>query len=249
MRYGKTEAKPIYHTPTGTLIKQKNSIKDLGVFMSSNAKFDTHIKNTTAAGHRIVGWVPRTFKTRALQQMLTLLETLVVSQMEYCSPLWSPMDTRNIALLERVKHRFTSKFAVFQSYDMSLKMPVYQISYEDQLKRIKICSLERRRERYMIIYVYKIVIGLVPNPGLEWAYKERINIKVKPSYCHSAPAWVRTIQDKSFYSRLPRLYNTLPTSMRELQSVSWSLAEFCHNKIVQSSHENYFNVCRQHKEK
>ena len=34
-----------------------------------------------------------------------------------------------------------------------------------------------------------------------------------------------------------------------LQSVSWSLAEFRHNKIVQSPHENYFNVCRQHKEK
>ena len=34
-----------------------------------------------------------------------------------------------------------------------------------------------------------------------------------------------------------------------VQSVFWSLAEFCHNKIVQSSHENYFNVCRQHKEK
>ena len=25
--------------------------------------------------------------------------------------------------------------------------------------------------------------------------------------------------------------------------------EFRHNKIVQSPHENYFNVCRQHKEK
>ena len=34
-----------------------------------------------------------------------------------------------------------------------------------------------------------------------------------------------------------------------LQSVSWSLAEFRHNKIVQSPHENYFNLCRQHKEK
>ena len=34
-----------------------------------------------------------------------------------------------------------------------------------------------------------------------------------------------------------------------LQPVSWSLAEFRHNKIVQSPHENYFNVCRQHKEK
>ena len=37
--------------------------------------------------------------------------------------------------------------------------------------------------------------------------------------------------------------------MEDLQSVSWSLAEFRHNKIVQSPHENYFNVCQQHKEK
>ena len=39
------------------------------------------------------------------------------------------------------------------------------------------------------------------------------------------------------------------TSDPSLQSVSWSLAEFRHNKIVQSPHENYFNICRQHKEK
>ena len=30
-----------------------------------------------------------------------------------------------------------------------------------------------------------------------------------------------------------------------LQSVSWSLAEFRHNKIVQLLRENCFNVCRQ----
>ena len=29
----------------------------------------------------------------------------------------------------------------------------------------------------------------------------------------------------------------------------WTLAEFRHNRIVQSPDENYFNVCRQHKEK
>ena len=33
-----------------------------------------------------------------------------------------------------------------------------------------------------------------------------------------------------------------------LKSVQWTLAEFSHNRIVQSPQENYFNVCRQHKE-
>ena len=34
-----------------------------------------------------------------------------------------------------------------------------------------------------------------------------------------------------------------------LKSVPWTLAEFHHNRIVQSPHENYFNFRRQHKEK
>ena len=54
IRYGKTEEKPIYRTPVGTAIKQKNSIRDLGVLMSSDAIFDMRIKNTTVGGHRIV---------------------------------------------------------------------------------------------------------------------------------------------------------------------------------------------------
>ena len=33
------------------------------------------------------------------------------------------------------------------------------------------------------------------------------------------------------------------------KSIPWTLAEFRHNRIVQSPHENYFNVCWQHKEK
>ena len=36
---------------------------------------------------------------------------------------------------------------------------------------------------------------------------------------------------------------------QNLKSVPGTLAEFRHNRIVQSPHENYFNVCRQHKEK
>ena len=51
MRYGRTEDKPIYHTHAETVIKQKISIRDLDVLMSSDAKFDMHIKNTAAAGH------------------------------------------------------------------------------------------------------------------------------------------------------------------------------------------------------
>ena len=32
-----------------------------------------------------------------------------------------------------------------------------------------------------------------------------------------------------------------------LKSFQWTLAEFRHNRIVQSPHDNYFNVCQKHK--
>ena len=36
---------------------------------------------------------------------------------------------------------------------------------------------------------------------------------------------------------------------RKVKSVPWTLAEFRHNGILQTAHENDFNVCRQHKGK
>ena len=70
MRYGKTEDKPIYHTPTGTVIKQKNTVRDFSILMSSVAKFEIHVKNTAAAGHRIAGWVLRTSKQESYNRCL-----------------------------------------------------------------------------------------------------------------------------------------------------------------------------------
>ena len=35
----------------------------------------------------------------------------------------------------------------------------------------------------------------------------------------------------------------------KLKSVPWTLTEFRHNRIVQSPRENYFTVCRRHREK
>ena len=156
----------------GTKIKQKACIEDLGVFMSENAKFDVHIKNTAAAGHRIAVWALRAFKTRSWYQML------VVPKVEYCCPLWSPVDSRNINLLESVQRRFTRRFSAFQTYDMNLQMPICTVSYVDRLKRLKIYSLERRRECFMILYIHIIIIGLVPNPGLKIEY----SMRTKPEY-------------------------------------------------------------------
>ena len=40
---------------------------------------------------------------------------------------------------------------------------MHDLSYNERLKALKLYSLQRRRERYCIIYVWKVLEGLVPN--------------------------------------------------------------------------------------
>ena len=47
----------------------------------------------------------------------------------------------------------------------------------------------------------------------------------------------------------PNIKSTINRLQKEIIVRSMGLAEFRHNRIMQSPHENYFNVCRQHKEK
>ena len=63
-----------------------------------------------------------------------------------CSQLWSPAS---IASLESVARHFTSQIDGLNHLD-----------YWDHLKVLKLFSKERRRERYQIIFFWKIAQGL-----------------------------------------------------------------------------------------
>ena len=142
--FRKSENQPKYKDPSGKEIKYKKCMKDLGVYVTEDPKFDAYIKNITAAGHRMAAWVLRTLKTRGLSPLMMLLKTLIVTQVEYCCSLWASTDTHNIALLESVRWQFTSRISAFQTYGMTLNMPVCTVNHENGLKRLKIYSWERR---------------------------------------------------------------------------------------------------------
>ena len=62
----------------------------------------------------------------------------------------------------------------------------------------------------MIIYMYKIVIGILPNPSFKMHHKERTKNKSEVNFHPSAPGRVKTLRGRSFFSRGLQLYNTLP---------------------------------------
>ena len=86
--------------------------------------------------------------------MLTLWKSLVIPHLEYCAQLWSPNEVKLIQLIEDVQKSFTRKIKNLQS-----------LNYWERLKKLKMYSLQRRRERYIIIYTWSIIENLVPNVG------------------------------------------------------------------------------------
>ena len=94
-------------------------------------------------------------------------------------------------------------------------MPVCRVDYWEQLKDLKIFSLERRRERYMILYLYKIMIGLCPNPGLDRIPMNR-RTTVVPKRSRKTEERIKNARHDSFFSRAPQIFNTLPEHLRNV---------------------------------
>ena len=84
--------------------------------------------------------------------MMTLFKSLVLPRLDYGSQLWSPHLVKHIDQLEKIQRSFTKHITGMQS-----------LEYSERLVSLKLYSHQRRRERYCIIYVWKIIEGLVPN--------------------------------------------------------------------------------------
>ena len=214
-RKGKFEddPNPVYRAYNDDTIDFQHHIKDLGVWMSANLTFDEHIRVITAKARRISGMVLRSFKSRKTAVMLPLLKSLVRSQVEYASPIWSPTLQWQVDMLEKIQETFTSKFQRFREYDEELGITLCNTSYPERLKLLKIDSLQRRRERYTILYMQKIKLGLVPNPGFVPDYRRAEKYMFQPRHDRKNGRF-------TFYCIGPRLYNSIPAELRELDDAN-----------------------------
>ena len=212
LRYGPNEeirTSAQYTSNTGAIISEKEHVRDLGVAMDRKGDFTGHIANIVAEAKKQCSWIFRTFNTREITPMLTLWKSLVQSKLEYCSQLWCPLKTGDIQALEMTQRSFIRKLSGMN-----------QLTYWQQLKLLKLYSLERRRECYRIIYVWRVLEGQVPNIGsrrisAKW-HMRRGRECIPPKISRNAHSQVQRL----IYASLPvhgqQLFNALPTEVRNL---------------------------------
>ena len=147
--------------------------------------------------------------------MLTVLRSLINPRMDYCCQLWSPRDQASINRIERVQMNF-----VRQIEDESLRGQ----SYWEKLRLLNISSQERRRERAIICFLWKVSQGLVEGFEMQWMHSERRGrLAVLKPYRNSAPSKVKSATEKSIWVHGAKLFNLLPRNLRNENSGDYAL--------------------------
>ena len=199
-----------YCTPQGHTISPQDTVRDLGVYVSSNRSWCRHIEKTAQEARKMAAWALSAFRDSSPTVMLTLYISMVCSKLEYCCPVWNPTSINEIQKLEAIQQSFTKKIVGCK-----------ELHYWDRLKKLKLLSLQRRRERYCIVHVWKILNGHAPNDiGFKFQSHQRLGIKAEiPPINKRSQMSVRTDYDKTFRVRAAQLFNLLPTALGSITSL------------------------------
>ena len=200
-----------YSNSGGHEIIPSDHARDLEILMFPGYTWDLNIIATTTENARdTASWALGVFKDRSAEVMLTLYNALIRSRVEFCSPLWNPLDIGNIQKLEDIQRQFTRRIIGQRNKD-----------YWDRLQSLNLTSLQRRRERYQIIHIWKILNGYAPNDlKIEFTESDRRGIQAKiPQFNKKARKSEVSLLDSSFRIHSSKLWNTLPAKLTRFQNL------------------------------
>jgi len=213
LRYGKNislQQSTNYVSNMDKHIEAKTSTKDLGVTMSASAEFKDHIDNITETVKDLTAWILRSFKSRSKTVMLQLWKSIVIPRLDYCSQLWNPSKVYLIQQLEELQKSFVRRIHGFGTMD-----------YPTALKELNLYSLQRRRERYQIIYLWSIIESHIPNISNNNS-GDLIKVQSTLQSRRGRTIGTKVLSSSRFgslrFNSLPfagaRLFNALPQSIR-----------------------------------
>ena len=184
------------------------SVTDLGVTIDTKLKFSAHIQKITRKAHSRACLIIRCFESRNVSALISAYSVYVRPIVEYCSEVWNPCLIKDINMLESVQRRFTKRLPGMRD-----------LTYHQRLVALGLESLEMRRLRADLVFLYKIVFGHVKinlcdlfilnfSSNLR-GHKFKLNLPP----CHSA------VRFSYFSYRIINVWNALPSGETDFTSI------------------------------
>ena len=93
-------------------------------------------------------------------------------------------------------------------------------NYRERLSFLKMNSQERRRDRYAVIFIWKVAMGLVEGYPLEFTpttNRRGRECRIK-SVVQSSPSQVKKARENSLAVKGAKMFNLLPSHIRNITS-------------------------------
>ena len=192
----------------GTVLETVSTAPYLGVNISSNLNWHTHIKKTVAKANRSLGFIRRNLKGASQAAKAQAYLSLVRPQLEYCSTVWSPYQQKLVHDIEMVQRR-AARFVMNMYGRESVTALLEKLEWEE---------LAQRRLKAQVTMTYKILNGLVCIPPTQFIPIARST----RSHSKGSLRQLMTTTDyykNSFYPTAIRAWNTLPVDVTGAASI------------------------------
>ena len=192
------------YTLEGTVLENVDNIKYLGITITNNLKWNTHISNICNKANRTLGFLRRTLFSCPQNVKEAAYKGMVRPILEYGSSVWDPHPDKLRKELEKVQN-CAARF-VTRNYDYETG------SMTGILGQLKWESLKKRRKDNRLILLYKGLKGKAKIPTDDLIPKTRRG-RNQHSLAFQIPSASKDVYMYSFFPQTIRDWNDLPESL------------------------------------
>jgi hypothetical protein len=202
-----------YYNMNGHILERVNNIKDLGVTVTDDLNWSTHIETILGKANKVSGLIKRTVGFNAsCEAKKRLYMSMVRSNVEYCSQIWSGTSRSNVIKIERIQRSATRFILNYPNSD-----------YKERLQTLNIMPLSYRREILDITFLYKCINGhfnVDISKFVSFSCNKNYQTRNTLDNLHLCTPHCNTESGKKlYYNRIVSIWNMLPYSIRNSTSV------------------------------
>ena len=186
------------------ILQETDSHPYLGVTITKDLKWDTHINQSISKAKRVLGLVCRNLHPCTKNLKATAYKSLVRPHLEYSSTVW---DNKNKGLIHKVEavQRRAARFAS-RDYD-------YNSSVTKMLENLKWDTLQMRRQVSRLTVLYKSINDQVAIPAQSFLTPVARSTRRNNSKAFIRPHATKDCYKHSFFPQTISEWNFLPEAV------------------------------------
>ena len=178
--------------------------------LQSNLSWKNHISRITKKSNNMLGFLRRNLRQASEETKAQAYFTMVRSNLDYCSTIWSPYQRDQKHQIEMVQRR-SARFVTNRYRNTS--------SVTNMLDHLGWESHETRRSKLQLIVLYKIVHGLIDIPPTDYLTQTCSRTRTAHKYKYQQYSTSTDCFKYSFFPRTIPLWNRLPAAAAEAPSL------------------------------